>query len=111
MTSVRGAVVERALIRRGTGQSVTVTLFILTGVFGRSFGPRGVFEIASTTSIPAITLPNTGCLEFPGENQSRNALWTVLMKNWLLPVFGPAFAIDKVPRSFEIFASGRCSSL
>jgi len=33
------------------------------------------------------------------------------MKNWLLPVFGPAFAIDSVPRSLENLAFGRCSSL
>src|SRR4029078_5562488 len=111
MTSVRGAEFERAPI--GDDQpSLTVILFILTGVMGRSPGLlRGTFEIASTTSMPAMTLPNTGSLEFPGQNTSRKSLCTVLMKNWLLPVFGPAFAIDSVPRSLEILGFGGCSSL
>ena len=52
-------------------QSETVTLFILIGVFGRSRGSRGAFEIVSMTSMPSITLAKTGCLELPGENQSR----------------------------------------
>ena len=55
-------------------------------------------------------MPNTGCFDCPGENQSRYGLSTVLMKNWQLPLLGPVFAIDSVPRSLEIFASGRCSS-
>ena len=56
---------------RRSYDSETETLTILTGVFGRSPPSRGVFEILSTTSIPSITLPNTGCLEGPAENQSR----------------------------------------
>ena len=34
----------------------------------------------------------------------------MLMKNWQLPLLGPVFAIDSVPRSFESFALGGCSS-
>jgi hypothetical protein len=30
-------------------------------------------------------------------NQSRNELWTVLIKNCDPPEFGPAFAIERVP--------------
>ncbi|MNC98270.1 hypothetical protein D3C83_161780 [compost metagenome] len=38
-------------------------------------------------------------------------MWTVLMKNWQLPLFGwPVFAIDSVPGSFEILAFAGCSS-
>jgi hypothetical protein len=61
--------------------SITVTLFILTGVTGRSPAPVLVVSIFFTTSMPSMTFPNTGCLEAPGENQSRYELWTVLMKN------------------------------
>jgi hypothetical protein len=61
--------------------SWTVTLFILTGVTGRSPAPVLVDSIFFTTSIPSMTLPNTGCFDAPGVNQSRYELWTVLMKN------------------------------
>ena len=67
---------------------MTVTLFIRTGVTGRSFGSVFVFSILCTTSMPSITLPKTGCFDGPGVNQSRYALWTVLMKNWQEPLFG-----------------------
>ena len=59
----------------------TVILFMRTGVRGRSSPSVGVVSIFFSTSIPDVTFPNTGCLESPGENQSRNELWTVLMKN------------------------------
>src|SRR6185369_16689166 len=95
-----------------TQAPVTVILFILIGVFGRSPALRGAFEILSTTSIPSVTLANTGCFDGPGENQSRYGLSTTLMKNWQLPLFGrPVLAIDSVPRVFDILASGGCSSL
>ena len=51
--------------------SLIVTLIILTGVFGRSRPSRGELPIASTTSIPDTTWPNTGCWERPGDHQSR----------------------------------------
>src|SRR5438309_497407 len=82
--------------------SITVTLFILTGEIGRSPAPVFVVSIFFTTSMPSMTLPNTGCFEAPGVNQSRYELWTVLMKNWHEPLLGrPVFAIDSVPGSFE----------
>lgn len=56
---------------RGAQASVTVTLFIRTGVTGRSPGSVFVFSILCTTSMPSITFPKTGCFEFPGVNQSR----------------------------------------
>ncbi len=49
----------------------TVTFSIFTGVFGRSSPSVGVFSILVTTSMPEVTLPNTGCLDPPGLNQSR----------------------------------------
>ena len=58
-----------------------------------------------------MTLPKTGCLLWPDENQSRKSLWTVLMKNWQLPLLGtPVLAMESVPGSFEILASSRNSS-
>ena len=36
-----------------------MTLIISTGVLGRSLPSVGVFSIACTTSMPAMTLPNT----------------------------------------------------
>ncbi len=50
---------------------LTVTLTILTGVFGRSLPSVGVFSILVITSMPFVILPNTGCFEGPGVNQSR----------------------------------------
>ena len=49
----------------------TVTWETLTGVIGRSPAPVGVVSIFFTTSMPSITLPNTGCFDGPGVNQSR----------------------------------------
>ena len=46
--------------------SVTVTLIILTGVLGRSLPSVGVVSIFFTTSMPEVTLPNTGCFDGPG---------------------------------------------
>src|SRR5665647_762878 len=71
-------------------------LSIVTFVLGLSFCPVGTLTILSTISIPAMTFPNAGCL------LSKKLLFTWLMKNWLLPVFGPAFAIDIVPRSLRL---------
>src|SRR5437763_1554563 len=80
-----------------------VTLFILIGVFGRSPAAVGAVSIFFTTSMPFVILPNTGCFDGPGVNQSRYELCTVLMKNCPPPEFGrPVFAIDSVPGSFEI---------
>src|SRR6266571_7116309 len=69
---------------------------IVTAFFGRSAWSVGVRLIASTTSIPLTTRPNAGCFG------SSRALSTALMKNWLPPVFGPAFAMEIVPRAFRL---------
>src|SRR5262245_34361322 len=88
-----------------------VTLFILTGVFGRSWLLVGVVSIFLITSMPDVTLPNTGCLDGPGVNQSSRALWIVLMKNCAPPEFGcPVFAIDSVPGSLDNLCCAGCSS-
>jgi len=50
-------------------------------------------SIDLTTSIPLVTLPNTQCLP------SRCGVGTVVMKNWLPLVLGPALAMDKRPGS------------
>ena len=55
---------------------------------------RSAREIASTTSMPSVTRPNTVCLP-----SSQGAASAVTMKNWLPFVFGPAFAIASAPRS------------
>merc|ERR1740138_2007214 len=56
-----------------------------------------------------MILPNTGCLDWPGENQSKFALLATLRKNCEPPEFGrPVLAIDNVPGalvSLEIFSS------
>src|SRR5207302_1098445 len=54
--------------------------------------------MASTTSIPDTTRPKTGCF------RSSPRLSTTLMKNWLPPVFGPAFAMESVPLALRLFA-------
>lgn len=41
------------------------------GVSGRSWAPVFAVSIALTTSMPPVILPNTGCFEGPGVNQSR----------------------------------------
>ena len=88
-----------------------MTRIIWTGVTGRSPGPVRVVSMDLITSIPPMTFPNTGCLDGPGENQSRYALLTVLMKNYELPLLGrPVLAIERVPGSFESFALSGCSS-
>jgi hypothetical protein len=63
------------------GHSAMLTLITCTGVRGRSEASVGVVSIFFTTSCPDVTLPNTGCRDSPGENQSRKLLCTVLMKN------------------------------
>ena len=50
----------------GVAAYAIVMLFIFTGVIGRSF-LVGVLLIALTTSMPLVTLPNTGCLDRPPE--------------------------------------------
>jgi hypothetical protein len=88
-----------------------VTRSILTGVRGRSPWPVGDDSIARTTSRPPVTLPKTGCLDWPGVNQSRKALCLVLMKNCAPPLSGcPVLAIDSVPTSFEVLNAAGCSS-
>ena len=83
-------------------------LFILIGFTGLS---RLVFtfEMAVTTSMPDSTFPNTGCLEGPGENQSRLALLATLMKNCEPPELGlPVLAIESVKGALvsrEMFSS------
>ena len=71
-----------------------LALSIVTSLTGLSAFPVSTFAIASMTFIPSMTSPKTGC--FP----SRKLLFARLMKNWLLPVFGPAFAIAIVPLLF-----------
>merc|ERR1719424_2222180 len=54
-------------------------------------------------------LPNTGCLDAPGENQSKLELLATLMKNCEPPVLAdPVLAMDRVPGalvSLEMFSS------
>eukprot|EP00429_Kryptoperidinium_foliaceum_P076945 CAMPEP_0176224642 /NCGR_PEP_ID=MMETSP0121_2-20121125/21357_1 /TAXON_ID=160619 /ORGANISM="Kryptoperidinium foliaceum, Strain CCMP 1326" /LENGTH=59 /DNA_ID=CAMNT_0017563897 /DNA_START=31 /DNA_END=210 /DNA_ORIENTATION=- len=42
-------------------------------------------------SMPSVTQPKTTCLP------SNHAVFTVHKKNWEPLVFGPAFAMDKMP--------------
>mmetsp|Transcript_34085 Transcript_34085/g.55654 ORF Transcript_34085/g.55654 Transcript_34085/m.55654 type:complete len:208 (-) Transcript_34085:200-823(-) len=92
----------------GWGAPSTMMLFILIGFTGLS---RLVFtfEMAVTTSMPDSTFPNTGCLEGPGENQSRLALLATLMKNCEPPELGlPVLAIESVKGALvsrEMFSS------
>merc|ERR1712217_365197 len=82
----------------------------MIGVFGLSL-VVGTFVIALITSrsFDALHLPKTGCLDGPGENQSKLALSATLMKNCEPPLFGdPVLAIDSVPGalvSLEMFSS------
>ena len=65
-----------------------------------------VFPILFTTSMPLVTLPNTGCCDgvWPS-NQSRNELCTVLMKNCEPPLLGwPVLAMERVPGRFEVLS-------
>ena len=48
-------------------------------------------SMALTTEYPSITCPNTVCLP------SKNGVATVHKKNCEPLVFGPAFAMDKIP--------------
>merc|ERR1739845_204993 len=83
-------------------------LFILIGSTGLSFRVF-TLEIFVATSMPEVILPNTGCFDAPGENQSRLLLFATLTKNWEPPEFGlPVLAIDSVPLAFvslEMFSS------
>merc|ERR1712032_148466 len=66
-------------------------------------------DIATAMSMPLVILPNTGCFDGPGENQSRFLLSATFKKNWEPPVFGePQFAMESVPGalvSLEMFSS------
>ena len=55
----------------GDPYSDSVMLTMRIGLAGRSPPSVGVDSIFWTTSAPAVTLPKTGCLDGPGENQSR----------------------------------------
>mmetsp|Transcript_68135 Transcript_68135/g.152088 ORF Transcript_68135/g.152088 Transcript_68135/m.152088 type:complete len:285 (+) Transcript_68135:273-1127(+) len=89
----------------GEGALEMTTLLTLIGSFGLSPSLVGAFDIATTTSIPLDTLPNTGCaLSDSSLNQSRKSFSTTLTKNWLPPEFGPALAMERVPGSFDILA-------
>ena len=63
--------VVRALEGHGSGQRLTLTLIICTGVVGRSSRSTLVLPIFLTTSMPLMTFPKTGCLLGSGVNQSR----------------------------------------
>ena len=66
-----------------------MTLIIWMGVDGRSPRAVGVVSIFLMTSMPSMMRPKTGCFEgVLLSNQSRYLLWTVLMKNWQLPLLG-----------------------
>merc|ERR1712060_208744 len=82
--------------------------FILMGVLGLSL-LVGTVEIEVTTSIPEMTLPNTGCFDGPGLNQSKFLLFATLMKNCDPPEFGwPVLAMERDPGSLlslEMFSS------
>ena len=69
---------EDPLLRTHT--PVIVMLFIMIGVLGLSF-EVGTLLIFSRSSMPSMHFPNTGCLDEPGENQSKFALLATLMKN------------------------------
>merc|ERR1740139_690125 len=85
-----------------------VMLFMRIGFTGLSFDVF-TFEIAVTTSMPLVILPNTGCFEDPGENQSRFLLLATFMKNCEPPELGlPVLAMDRVPGALvsrEMFSS------
>lgn len=51
----------------------------------RPLCPVRVISTLRTTSMPSTTRPKTTCLP------SRKGVGTVVMKNWLPFVFGPAF--------------------
>jgi len=90
------------------GMPEMVIRFILMGFTGLSSLVL-TFEIFTATSIPSMIFPKTGCLDCPGENQSRFALSATFMKNCDPPVFGePVLAMDSVPgllESREMFSS------
>lgn len=71
-----------------------VTRLIVQSLFGRSERSVGVAAIASTTSMPSVTLPKI-VYEW-GRPPSL-----CMMKNWLPFVLGPALAIATVPRVYE----------
>ena len=67
-----------------------VTLFILTGVRGRSPCAVGVVSIFFTTSMPDVILPNTGCFDGPGE--------IMLLVSGLLSAASSAGMIERLRR-------------
>src|SRR6185436_8296389 len=92
LVAPRGAIDELVDRRRVGHQARSmVTLFITTGVTGRSCRPVGTAPIFLTTSSPSTTSPNTEC------RLSRCGVGPSVMKNWLPLVLGPALAIDRMP--------------
>ena len=67
------------------------SFFITTSRIGLSPGPVLTFPIASTTSIPPVTRPKIACLP------SSHGVGASVTKNCEPPVFGPAFAIERIP--------------
>lgn len=64
---------------------------ILTSSMGLSFWSVSTIPIRLITSIPRSTRPKMVCLP------SSHWVGASVMKNWLPLVFGPLFAIDKIP--------------
>ena len=71
-----------------------VTELMTTSVSGRSERLVGVDWMASSTSRPLMSLPNS---EYAGRSPTPDAPDT--MKNWLPLVLGPAFAMASEPIS------------
>ena len=66
---------------------------IFCSATGRSAGPVLVFAIASTTSMPSVTLPNAAYCP------SRCLASSCMMKNWLPAEFGELErAMESTPR-------------
>src|SRR5688572_21060750 len=82
--------VDRPIVGHHATRSI-VTLFITTGVTGRSCRPVATPPIRCTTSSPSTTSPKTEW------RLSRCGVGPSVMKNWLPLVFGPALAIDRMP--------------
>ncbi len=71
---------------------------------GRGSRPGSRSRIELTTSIPKMTRPKTACLPF------RCGVGTWVMKNWDPLVFGPAFAMDRMPGRSCLSARALASS-
>mmetsp|Transcript_159773 Transcript_159773/g.508605 ORF Transcript_159773/g.508605 Transcript_159773/m.508605 type:complete len:211 (+) Transcript_159773:378-1010(+) len=91
-----------------SGAPEMVILITLMGIRGLS-SDVGTFDIFVTTSMPLVIMPNTGCWEGPGLNQSSDVLFPTLRKICDPPLFGwPTFAIDNVPG--PLLSREMCSS-